>query len=151
MDAPERPRYTIYTDGACKSNPGPGGWAAIILSDSSPMREELQISGHCASTTNNIMEMTAVIRALERLPQPARVVVYSDSAYIVNAFRERWFDQWIRNGWKTSGRKPVKNRALWEKLLDLCAVHTVQFVKVAGHTGDPYNERADRLANQAIP
>jgi ribonuclease HI len=150
MTSKKKLTVTIYSDGACKGNPGPGAWAAIIITDDSGAPVEQEISGRSEHTTNNEMELTAVIKALESLKQPSTVKLYSDSAYIVNAFHQRWFDQWQCNGWKTSDRKPVKNRALWETLLQLCGRHHVSFIKVPGHAGHIYNERVDRLANQAL-
>jgi ribonuclease HI len=145
----ELPKITIYTDGACKGNPGLGGWAAILMQDVNGEIREKIISGSHAQTTNNIMELTAVAEGLESLKKPCRVEVHSDSAYIVNAFSQRWVDQWQRNGWKTAQKKPVKNRELWERIIRQTTVHRVIFKKVKGHAGDHYNERVDALANRA--
>lgn len=141
--------YTVYTDGACKGNPGRGSWAAIIIDDEEH-RVVAELSGVAERTTNNIMELTAVIQALTSLTEPGRITVYSDSAYIVNAFHHRWIENWTRNGWRTKDKSAVKNRELWEELLRACRVHTVRFEKVKGHSGDHYNERVDLLANEAL-
>jgi ribonuclease HI len=141
------PAVTIYTDGACSGNPGPGGWAAVIRDGS----EEREISGGESRTTNQRMELTGAIQGLAALAGRRRVVdLYSDSAYVVNAFRDRWFDRWRQNGWRTAQKKPVENRDLWETLIALSEAHDVRWHKVAGHAGDPMNERADRLARAAI-
>ena len=137
------PHVTIYSDGACKGNPGKGSGAAVLLF-------EKEISGIQMHTTNNQMELTAVIEALHCLKQPCKVTLYSDSAYIVNAFQQRWITNWQRNGWKTKTKEPVKNRELWENLLNLCDRHDVTFAKVKGHAGVHYNERVDELANLAL-
>jgi ribonuclease HI len=141
--------YSIYTDGACKGNPGRGSWAAIVINDEND-RVVAEISGTSEMTTNNIMELTAVIRGLQAVSEPGRVTVYSDSAYIVNAFHQRWIDNWKRNGWRTKDKTSVKNRELWEELLSACGFHKVRFEKVKGHSGDHYNERVDYLANEAL-
>lgn len=140
---------SIYTDGACKGNPGRGSWAAILVegSDRSGAKEVFGVS---EETTNNQMELTAAIEGLRRLDRRSKVRVYSDSAYLVNAFRNNWIANWQKNGWRTKDRKAVKNRDLWELLISLCSMHDVCFEKVAGHSGDPLNERADQLANQAL-
>ncbi|HAF17100.1 MAG TPA: ribonuclease HI, partial [Peptococcaceae bacterium] len=106
---------TIYTDGACSGNPGPGGWAAVLLYN----EHKKEISGREESTTNNRMELMAVIQALKQLKTPCKVNLYSDSAYIINAFQKKWLEKWQRNGWKTAGKEPVANRDLWEELLHL--------------------------------
>ncbi|KAB2881136.1 ribonuclease HI [bacterium] len=144
------PHVTIYTDGACKGNPGKGSWAAVLLFENVNGKVKKEISGIQMQTTNNQMELTAVIEALQCLKQPCKVTLYSDSAYIVNAFRQRWITNWQRNGWKTKTKEPVKNRELWENLLNLCARHDVTFAKVKGHAGVHYNERVDELANLAL-
>jgi ribonuclease HI len=143
--APRKPEVTIYTDGACSGNPGPGGWGAILrLGD-----HEREISGGEAHTTNQRMELRAAAEALKALTRPCHVRLHSDSAYLVNCFRQRWYDNWIRNGWLTRGKTPVGNRDLWEELIRLDGIHDVEWIKVAGHAGDPMNERADVLARQA--
>jgi ribonuclease HI len=136
----------VHTDGACSGNPGPGGWAALLRYGSS----ERVISGGEPATTNNRMELRAVIEALGALREPCRVAIHTDSAYIANAFEEGWIENWKRRGWMTSGRKPVKNRDLWEALLAAIARHEVTFVKVKGHADDELNNRVDALAVSAM-
>lgn len=138
---------TIYTDGACSGNPGPGGWAAILIYGS----HKKEISGGEETTTNQRMELTAAIEGLKALKEPCKVKLYSDSAYLVNAFQEDWHKTWQKNGWKNSGGKPVANRDLWEELLRLTKIHEVTFHKVKGHADDPLNNRCDELATGAIP
>ncbi|MGB4512084.1 MAG: ribonuclease HI [Thermacetogeniaceae bacterium] len=137
---------TIYTDGACSGNPGPGGWAAVLLYN----EHKKEISGREESTTNNRMELMAVIQALKQLKTPCKVNLYSDSAYIINAFQKKWLEKWQRNGWKTAGKEPVANRDLWEELLHLTKIHHVTWHKVEGHAGDHYNERCDELARERV-
>jgi|SRR5690606_15757375 len=137
----------IYTDGACRGNPGPGGWAAILLWKGH--RRELR--GGERHTTNQRMELTAAIEGLKALRRPCRVRIHSDSAYLVNAFRRGWVRRWQGNGWRTAAGKPVENQDLWQELLRVSRDHQVEWVKVAGHAGDPLNERADALARSAIP
>lgn len=137
---------TIYTDGACSGNPGPGGWGAILMYKD--MKRE--ISGGKADTTNNIMELSAVIEALKLLKYPCRVQLYSDSAYVVNAFLQNWIINWQKNNWKTSDKKDVKNKELWQELLELTKTHQVKFIKVKGHADNEYNNRCDELARNAI-
>lgn len=132
----------IYTDGACSGNPGPGGWAAVLIKGD----RRREIAGGEARTTNNRMEMLAVINALEALTRPSHARVHTDSAYIVNAFKQRWLENWKRNGWLTSSKKPVDNRDLWERLDLLTKTHRVEFVKVKGHSDDVLNNRCDELA-----
>jgi ribonuclease HI len=140
-------RVTIYTDGACSGNPGPGGWAALIIDRG----EERELFGGESPTTNQRMELKAAIEGLRALDGPRRRVdLYSDSAYLVNAFRDRWYVRWRENGWRNAQKKPVENRDLWEALLACASSHDVTWHKVAGHAGDPLNERADRLARAAI-
>ena len=138
---------TIYTDGACSGNPGPGGWGAILMYKDS----KKEISGGNKNTTNNIMEMTAVIEALKLLKHPCKVKLYSDSAYVVNAFLQNWTKNWIKNNWKTSDKKDVKNKELWQELIELTKIHNVTFIKVKGHSDNEYNNRCDELARAAIP
>jgi ribonuclease HI len=135
----------IYTDGACRGNPGPGGWGALLSSAES----EKELSGSEKLTTNNRMELTAVIRALEALKKPAEALVYTDSEYVRKGITE-WVKNWKARGWKTADRKPVKNQDLWEQLDALAAAHKVEWRWVKGHSGVPGNERVDRLANEAI-
>jgi ribonuclease HI len=135
----------IYTDGACRGNPGPGGWAALL----SKAGHEKEISGAEALTTNNRMELTAVIRALEALRRPVRARVYTDSEYVRRGISE-WLPGWKARGWGTAARKPVKNQDLWEQLDELSAAHDIEWRWVPGHAGVAGNERADQLANEAI-
>ena len=137
---------TIYTDGACSGNPGPGGWAAILIYGDS----ERVVTGAEKLTTNNRMELGAVVGALQVLKEPCKAAVHTDSAYIANAFNDGWIKNWIKRGWMTAGRKPVKNRDLWEALLELMKRHEVTFVKVKGHADDELNNRVDRLAVEAM-
>ncbi|PDO11399.1 MAG: ribonuclease HI [Candidatus Reconcilbacillus cellulovorans] len=136
----------IYTDGACSGNPGPGGWAAVLFYGD----RRKEISGAEPSTTNNRMELTAAIEALRRLKEPCSVRLFTDSAYLVNAFREKWVEKWVQNGWLNSRGEPVDNRDLWEELVRLLSVHRVEFVKVKGHEDDEWNNACDRLAREAI-
>jgi ribonuclease HI len=135
----------IYTDGACRGNPGPGGWAALLRMGT----HEREISGAETMTTNNRMELTAVIRALEALKRPVRARVYTDSQYVRRGISE-WLDAWRARGWRTADRKPVKNQDLWQRLAELSAPHQIEWHWVPGHAGVPDNERVDRLANAAI-
>lgn len=137
---------TIYTDGACSGNPGPGGWGAVLMYG----EHRKEISGGDAHTTNNRMELTGPIEALELLKQPCKVRLYSDSAYLVNAFNQHWIANWQRNGWRTSQKKPVENKELWQRLLELCRIHEVEFIKVKGHADNAENNRCDELARAAI-
>ena len=137
---------TVYTDGACSGNPGPGGWGAILMYND----YKKEISGGSKSTTNNIMEITAVIEALKILKNPCKVTVYSDSAYVVNCFNQNWIYNWIKKGWKTAGNEPVKNKELWQELYNLTKIHNVKFVKVKGHSDNEYNNRCDELARNKI-
>jgi ribonuclease HI len=135
----------IYTDGACRGNPGPGGWAALLKMG----EHEREISGAEALTTNNRMELTAVIRALEALKRPVAARLYTDSEYVRRGITE-WLPGWKSRGWRTADRKPVKNQDLWEQLDGLNARHRIDWRWVRGHAGVPGNERVDRLANEAI-
>ena len=136
----------IYTDGACSGNPGPGGWGSILMYKDN----KKEISGGKADTTNNVMELTAVIEGLKLLKFPCRVKIYSDSAYVVNAFNQKWIYGWIKNEWKNASKEPVKNKELWQELYDLTKVHEVEFIKVKGHADNEYNNRCDELARNAI-
>ncbi|MBV8909707.1 MAG: ribonuclease HI [Gammaproteobacteria bacterium] len=135
----------IYTDGACRGNPGPGGWAALLKKG----EHEHEISGAEALTTNNRMELTAVIRALEALKRPVRANLYTDSEYVRRGVRD-WLPEWKSRGWLTAARKPVKNQDLWEQLDRLITGHDIDWHWVPGHSGIAGNERVDRLANAAI-
>ncbi|MCX8048363.1 MAG: ribonuclease HI [Methylohalobius sp.] len=135
----------IYTDGACRGNPGPGGWGALLRWRS----KERELFGAEPATTNNRMELTAAISALEALKRPSRVVLHTDSVYLMQGITS-WLPQWLKRGWKTSAGKPVKNLDLWQRLLKAMAPHQIQWQWVRGHSGHPENERADRLANRAI-
>jgi ribonuclease HI len=135
----------IYTDGACKGNPGPGGWGALLAYDG----RERELYGGEPMTTNNRMELTAVIRALEALKRPSAVTIYTDSQYVRQGITE-WIRKWKKNGWKTSARTPVKNADLWQRLDTLCAQHDIAWHWVKGHANDPGNERADALANRGV-
>lgn len=139
-------KVIIYTDGACSGNPGPGGWGTILMYKD--IKKE--ISGGNNNTTNNIMEITAVIEGLKMLKHECVVEIYSDSAYVVNAFNQGWIYNWRKNNWKTSGKDPVKNKELWEELYSLTKKHKVTFIKVKGHADNPYNNRCDELARNAI-
>jgi ribonuclease HI len=136
----------IYTDGACSGNPGPGGWGSILMYKDN----KKEISGGNNSTTNNVMELTAVIEALKLLKFKCKVSIYSDSAYVVNAFNQKWIDGWIKNGWKNSNKESVKNKELWQELYELTNFHNVTFIKVKGHSDNEYNNRCDELARKAI-
>jgi ribonuclease HI len=135
----------IYTDGACSGNPGPGGWG-VVLQYGSAVKE---LRGSEPLTTNNRMELTAVISALEALKRPVRVTLYTDSTYVLNGVT-KWLPGWQRNGWLTAGKKPVKNVDLWQRLAAAMARHEVTWQWVKGHNGDPGNERADELARLGI-
>jgi ribonuclease HI len=135
----------IFTDGACSGNPGPGGWGAILRFDSI----EKELSGGEPLTTNNRMEMTAAISALEALKRPCRVRLHTDSIYLRDGIT-RWINKWRSNGWLTSDRKPVKNADLWMRLEKAMAPHRIEWAWVRGHAGHPENERADELARQAL-
>ena len=141
----ERPKVVIHTDGACSGNPGPGGWGAIL--DSGPHRKE--IKGGEAMTTNNRMELTAAIEALEALKGPSDVDLYTDSSYLRGGITS-WIKGWKRNGWKTSDKKPVKNVELWQRLEEAEARHIVRWHWVKGHVGHDDNERADELAREGM-
>lgn len=139
-------KVIIYTDGACSGNPGPGGWGSILMMG----ENRKEISGGKKDTTNNVMELTAVIEALKLLKRPCKVDLYSDSAYVVNAFLQNWILGWIKNGWKNSSKEKVKNKELWQELFSLTKIHDVTFHKVKGHADNEYNNRCDELARNAI-
>ena len=137
---------TIYTDGACSGNPGPGGWGAILIYK----EHKKEIFGSRKETTNNIMELTAVIEAIKSLKEACQVTLYSDSAYVVNAFEKGWIENWIKKGWHTSNKEPVKNKELWQELYELTNKHNIAFFKVKGHADNEFNNRCDELARNAI-
>ncbi len=137
---------TIYTDGACSGNPGPGGWGAVLMYGG----RRKEISGGEKLTTNNRMELTAVIEALKLLKEPCRVRLYSDSAYVVNGFRQGWVDNWKKNGWVNSKKQPVENQDLWKALLHFMDTHQVEYIKVKGHSDNEFNNHCDHLAREAI-
>ena len=136
----------IYTDGACSGNPGPGGWGAVLKYGNA----EKELSGSEKETTNNRMELLAPIQALQRLKEPCFVRVYSDSAYLVNAFRQHWLENWVRRNWIKSDKKPVENRDLWEEILRQTKIHHIEWIKVKGHADNPLNNRCDELATGEI-
>ena len=137
------PSVYLYTDGACKGNPGPGGWGVLMRYG----RHEKELFGGEAQTTNTRMELSAVIEGLAALTRPCRVVICTDSQYVKNGM-EKWIHGWKRNGWKTAAKQPVKNAELWQRLDELAAQHQIEWQWVRGHTGHPENERADELANR---
>ena len=133
---------TLYTDGACSGNPGPGGWGSILILG----ENRKEISGSSKDTTNNIMELTAVIEGLKMLKRPCKVQVYSDSAYVVNGFNQKWIYGWMKKNWKNASGEPVKNKELWQELYNLTQIHEVTFNKVKGHADNELNNRCDELA-----
>ena len=143
---PSSQRVEIFTDGACSGNPGPGGWGAILRSG----HHEKELSGGERLTTNNRMELTAAIKALEALKKPSAVTLYTDSKYVMDGLNQ-WLPRWKSNGWKTADKKPVKNGDLWRALDEVCGLHDVTWRWVRGHDGHVENERADALARAAIP
>ncbi|MCL2000222.1 MAG: ribonuclease HI [Planctomycetes bacterium] len=144
VDAAKDAEVFIYTDGACSGNPGPGGWGAVLKYPAAS--RELRLAGAEIATTNNRMELTAVIQGLLALKRPARVVVTTDSRYVVDALKAGWLENWQRNGWRTADRKPVKNEDLWRELLQAMRQHQVAWRWIRGHAGHPENELADELA-----
>jgi ribonuclease HI len=141
---PKMSRVEIATDGACKGNPGPGGWGALIRSGAT----EKELSGGEALTTNNRMELTAAIEGLNALKRPCHVTLSTDSRYVMDGLT-KWIKGWQKNGWKTAAKQPVKNADLWQKLIDAAKPHRIEWVWVKGHAGHPDNERADTLASDA--
>jgi ribonuclease HI len=139
------PLVEIATDGACKGNPGPGGWGALLRQGA----KERELSGAVAHTTNNQMELTAPIRALGALKTPCRVILSTDSKYVMDGIT-KWVFGWQKNGWRTADKKPVKNVELWQELIEAARPHSIEWRWVKGHSGDPDNERVDALANAAI-
>ena len=138
-------KVEIFTDGACKGNPGPGGWGAILRYGTT----EKEIFGASKNTTNNIMELTAVIESLKNLKKPCELIITTDSKYVKNGITE-WIHNWKKNGWRTAAKKEVKNKELWIELDSLTQIHSISWDWVKGHSGHPENERADLLANVAI-
>ena len=138
-------KVEIFTDGACKGNPGPGGWGAILRYG----KTEKEIYGASKNTTNNIMELTAVIESLKNLKKPCELIITTDSKYVKNGITE-WIHNWKKNGWRTAAKKEVKNKELWIELDSLIQIHSISWDWVKGHSGHPENERADLLANVAI-
>lgn len=136
----------IYTDGACSKNPGPGGWGAVLMYG----EHKKEISGFVPMTTNQRMELSAVIEGLNQLKEECKVKVYSDSAYVINAFNQHWLDNWQRNGWKNAKKDPVENQDLWKELLKLDQKHQITWMKVKGHSDNVYNNRCDELARDEI-
>ncbi len=136
---------TIYTDGACSGNPGKGGWGAVLIYGD----VEKTISGAMENTTNNQMELTAPIEALKLLKRPCKVRLYSDSAYLINAFQEGWIYNWQKNGWKTAGKKEVKNVDLWLQILEFTKINEITWIKVKGHADNKYNNLCDKMAVEA--
>ncbi len=141
----EMEQIEIYTDGACKGNPGPGGWGALLRSGA----HEKEIFGGERHTTNNRMEITAVIESLRLVKKKAKVCIYTDSTYVKDGISS-WIKQWKINGWKTAAKKPVKNEELWRELDLLVSQHQIEWIWVKGHAGDEGNERADALANKGV-
>ena len=139
-------KVIIYTDGACSGNPGPGGWGAILMYKDT----KKEISGGKKDTTNNVMELTAGVEGLKLLKYPCEVDLYSDSAYVVNAFTQGWIYNWVKNNWKTANKEPVKNKEIWQELYELTKKHKVNFIKVKGHSDNEWNNRCDELARNAI-
>ncbi len=138
-------RVTIYTDGACSGNPGIGGWGAVLMYG----KHKKELFGASELTTNNRMELTAVIEGLRALNRPCEVEIYTDSSYVFNAFDKGWLMNWQRNGWKTANKKPVENQDLWKALIEQTAVHRINWNKVKGHADNEYNNRCDKLATGA--
>ena len=139
-------KYKIYTDGACSGNPGPGGWAAIIISDNE-IKETF--FGSEKNTTNNQMELTAPIKAIQKFKKKSNIIIYTDSTYVRDGITI-WIKKWEKNGWKTASKKPVKNKELWKKLKDLTSIHSIKWIWVKGHAQNKYNNLVDELAQGAI-
>ncbi len=145
MSESNKPFVLIYTDGACSGNPGPGGWGALLTWN----QKVKEISGGAAHTTNNRMEMQAIIEALKTLNKPCKVEIRSDSALIVNAFTQGWIENWQKRGWRKSNKKPVENQDLWKKMLKVMEPHKITWTKVKGHADDERNNHVDQLAVEA--
>ncbi|MBE6720769.1 MAG: ribonuclease HI [Ruminococcaceae bacterium] len=135
-------KVEVYTDGACSGNPGKGGWGAVLVYNGA----EKELSGGEKETTNNRMELTAVIKALEALKEPCEVTLTTDSKYVCDAINQGWLNSWVKNNWRKADKKPVLNVDLWQKLIPQLNIHRVEFCWVKGHNGHPYNERCDALA-----
>lgn len=135
-------KVEVYTDGACSGNPGKGGWGAVLVYNGA----EKELSGGEKETTNNRMELTAVIKALEALKEPCEVTLTTDSKYVCDAINQGWLNSWVKNNWRKADKKPVLNVDLWQKLIPQLNIHCVEFCWVKGHNGHPYNERCDALA-----
>lgn len=141
-----KPQVEIYTDGACSGNPGPGGWGALLFFG----HHEKELSGYIPETTNQRMELMAAIKGLEALKQPCKVKLYSDSAYLINAFTQGWIANWQKNGWLNAKKEPVSNGELWRELIALARMHEIEWIKVKGHSDNQFNNRCDALARAAI-
>ena len=139
-------QVTIYTDGACSGNPGAGGWGAVLFYKDI----KREISGYQENTTNNQMELTAAIKALDMLKEPCEVQLYSDSAYLINAFNQDWIIGWQMNGFRNANKKPVQNIDMWQKLIEFNNIHNITWIKVKGHSDNEYNNRCDQLATGEI-
>lgn len=139
-------KVEIYTDGACSNNPGEGGWGVVLIYKGI----EKKMSGYEENTTNNIMELTAAIKGLEALTEPCEVMLYSDSAYLINGFNLGWVEKWKRLGWKRTPKDELKNKEQWMRLYELGKLHNVKFVKVKGHADNQYNNICDKMAVQAV-
>ena len=137
---------TLYTDGACSGNPGAGGWACVLIFNDN----KKEMSGGESLTTNNKMELLAVINGLKALKEPCNVEIFSDSAYVVNAFLNDWIGNWIKNGWKTANKKEVLNQELWKELIQLSRIHNIHWNKVKGHSDNELNNRCDELARNEV-
>ena len=148
MTAVAESTIELWTDGACSGNPGPGGWAAILVARApdGTVAKQVELSGADPATTNNRMELQAVISGLQALARPARLTVHIDSSYVMDAIVKGWHHGWVKRGWQTAAKQPVKNRELWEQLLALVERHTITWHKVKGHAGVALNERCDELA-----
>lgn len=146
MPTSELTPVTIYTDGACSGNPGPGGWGVVLLAG----KHRKEMSGGEPTTTNNRMELSAAIAGLAALTRPCSVALHTDSQYLAKAFNEGWLEKWSRNGWQTAGKKPVQNQDLWQELLELCEEHSVTWHWVKGHAENAENNRCDELARAEI-
>ncbi|MCK9524442.1 MAG: ribonuclease HI [Limnochordia bacterium] len=141
-----KPQVTLYTDGACSGNPGPGGWGAVLIYG----KHEKELSGFEADTTNQRMELCAAIRGLDSLKKPCQVRLCSDSAYLINAFTQGWILNWQKNGWLNAKKEPVRNEDLWRQLMAHARIHQIEWIKVKGHSSNPLNDRCDALARAAI-